>query len=75
MIKCAFSHGQHNYERKVTPMTNEQRQYLIDLLYTIDSKQRIMQYSESLTAKIYFTEQDLKDLRTIITEVVEKYDR
>ena len=52
-------------------MTREQRQYLIDLLYTIDSKQRIMQYSESLTAKIYFTEKDLKDLRDIITEVVE----
>lgn len=52
-------------------MTKEQQQYLIDLLYTIDSKQRIMQYSESLTTKIYFTEKDLKDLRDIITEVVE----
>lgn len=71
MIKCAFSHGQHNYERKVKPMTKEEIDYAVDLLYVIDAKKKVLNYSDKLTVKLYLTEADLITLESIMRKVLE----
>lgn len=52
-------------------MTKPEIDYAVDLLYVIDAKKKVLQYSNQLTVKLYFTEEDLDTLESIMREVVE----
>lgn len=52
-------------------MTKNEIDYAVDLLYVIDAKKKVLNYSNQLTVKLYFTEEDLDTLESIMREVVE----
>lgn len=52
-------------------MTQNEIDYAVDLLYVIDAKKKVLQYSDKLTVKLYLTEGDLDTLESIMREVVE----
>lgn len=52
-------------------MTKNEIDYAVDLLYVIDAKKKVLEYSKLLTVKLYFTEEDLDTLESIMREVVE----
>lgn len=52
-------------------MTKNEIDYAVDLLYVIDTKKKILKYSDKLTVKLYLTESDLDTLESIMREVVE----
>lgn len=52
-------------------MTKPEIDYAVDLLYVIDAKKKVLQYSDQLTVKLYLTEEDLDTLESIMREVVE----
>lgn len=51
-------------------MTKNEIDYATDLLYVIDAKKKVLQYSHQLTVKLYFTEEDLKTLESLMRKVV-----
>lgn len=52
-------------------MTKPKIDYAVDLLYVIDAKKKVLQYSDKLTVKLYLTAEDLDTLESIMREVVE----
>lgn len=52
-------------------MTKTEIDYAVDLLYVIDTKKKVLQYSDKLTVKLYLTAEDLDTLESIMREVVE----
>lgn len=52
-------------------MTKNEIDYAVDLLYVIDAKKKVLEYSKLLTVKLYFTKEDLDTLESIMREVVE----
>lgn len=52
-------------------MTKPEIDYAVDLLYVIDAKKKVLQYSDKLAVKLYLTEEDLDTLESIMREVVE----
>lgn len=51
-------------------MTKSQKEYATDLLYVIDGKKKILEYSDQLIVKLYFTIDDLHDLEDILRDVI-----
>ena len=52
-------------------MTKEEIDYAVDLLYVIDAKKKLLNYSDKLTVKLYLTEADLITLESIMRKVLE----
>lgn len=54
-------------------MTKEQKDYLVDLLYVLQYKEKKLQHSNKMTVELFLTQDDITDLKTIIQEVI-KYE-